>query len=173
MFCFQYDQPHRSTATHGNPRRSASALRILPLRTAGIADAGRQRCCRRATKSRASDEPDDDAAAFVPYTVITTLTNADFDPSRLGALIREPATVRDRFRELFERAALEALAPRRPERDARLAWQGRTSSAPLAVHSPQEPNSGRPNRQALRDPSDLAHLAEEPVSRGPSSPKSK
>ncbi|MFI9325367.1 hypothetical protein ACIGXI_37110 [Kitasatospora aureofaciens] len=118
-------------------------------------------------------QPDDDAAAFVPYAVITTLTNADFDPSRLGALIREPATVRDRFRELFERAALEALAPRRPERDARLAWQGRTSSAPLAVHSPSNRIPAVRIGKPFATRAISRNLAEEPVSRGPSSPKSK
>ncbi|MET8627243.1 hydroxylamine reductase [Kitasatospora sp. NPDC004669] len=136
MFCFQCEQTDRTGATPGcaavigncGKDSATSDLQDLLIHAVkGVA--------QYAAKARALGDPDDDAASFVLYAVFTTLTNVNFNPTRFVALIQEAATVRDRARERYERAA--RAAGREPETlTGPAAWTPGADAADLARQAP-------------------------------------
>lgn len=106
MFCYQCEQTDRSGATAGcagplgncgkNPVTS-DLQDLLIHAVKGIA--------QYAAKARALGAGDDEAAAFILYSVFTTLTNVNFNPTRFHELLEEAAAVRDRVRARYEEAA--------------------------------------------------------------------
>ncbi len=54
---------------------------------------------------------DRDIDVFVVEALFTTVTNVNFDPSRLGELIRKAAEMKRRAKELYEKAAAEKGKP--------------------------------------------------------------
>lgn len=106
MFCYQCEQTDRTGTIAGcggpvgNCGKDAitSDLQDLLLHAVkGIA--------QYASRARALDAPDDEAAEFILYAVFTTLTNVNFNPTRFAGLLREAAAVRDRVRARYEEAA--------------------------------------------------------------------
>jgi len=62
---------------------------------------------------RAGDPSRRDAEVdrFIAEALFSTVTNVDFDPARLEALIRQAAAIRDRARSVYERASGGSAAP--------------------------------------------------------------
>jgi hydroxylamine reductase len=61
-----------------------------------------------AHRARALSAKDADVDRYVVEALFTTITNVDFDPERLQAILREGITLRDRARSLYEKAAKAA-----------------------------------------------------------------
>jgi hydroxylamine reductase len=106
MFCFQCEQTDRSGAVPGcagplgncGKTPDTSDLQDLLMHAVkGIA--------QYASKARVLGAADDEAAGFILYSVFTTLTNVNFNPTRFVTLLQEAATVRDRVRRRYEEAA--------------------------------------------------------------------
>lgn len=115
MFCYQCEQTDRTGAVPGcsgplgncgKDPATADVQDLLIHSVKGIA--------QYATRARALNAGDDEAAGFILYAVFTTLTNVNFNPTRFVALLREAAAVRDRVRAGYEAAAREhGLEPQR------------------------------------------------------------
>ena len=102
MFCYQCEQtPQPGGCTViGNCGKDATtaALQDLLLH----ATTGTSMYAHRAAKLGARDAAVDVA---VVEGLFTTVTNVNFDPERLGGLIRDMAGQRDRAKALYESAA--------------------------------------------------------------------
>jgi len=99
MFCYQCEQTAQGTSctTHGvcgkNP--DTSALQdLLIYQAMGIAQ-----YAHRASGQGKSDPEIDN---FIIQALFTSVTNVNFDPARIAALIRRGAAIRDRARNLYE-----------------------------------------------------------------------
>lgn len=99
MFCYQCEQANRAGTVPGcaDPRgncgkdpATSDLQDLLVHAVKGI--------CQYAVRARAAGAGDDEAARFVLFAMFTTLTNVNFSPTRLVALLREAAEVRDRVR---------------------------------------------------------------------------
>ena len=102
MFCYQCEQTGKGTGctVHGvcgkNP--TAAALQdVLVHATKGIA--------MYAHRARQAGASDGDIDVFVIEALFATVTNVNFDPERLAALIGQAAKMRDRAKALYESAA--------------------------------------------------------------------
>lgn len=117
MFCYQCEQTDRSgptpgcslvKGTCGKDETTAALQDLLIYQLKGIA--------QYATRARALEGGDDQAAAFLAYAMFTTLTNVNFHATRFVSLIGEATEVRDRVRRGYERAAAAAgQAPTVPD----------------------------------------------------------
>ncbi|WP_035869368.1 hydroxylamine reductase [Kitasatospora cheerisanensis] len=123
MFCYQCEQTDRTgtvpgcAGAIGNCGKDAatSDLQDLLMHAAkGVA--------QYAAEARSLGQPDDEAARFLLFSVFTTLTNVNFNPSRFGALIQQAVAHRDRARARYEAAARAAGAEPR-ELAGPAAWQ--------------------------------------------------
>jgi hydroxylamine reductase len=105
MFCFQCEQTAKGEACtrHGVCGKSPEAATLMDLLV--HAAKGISQYAQRARRHGAVDAEIDH---FVVQALFATVTNVDFDPLRLEALIRRAAEMRDRARELYETAAREA-----------------------------------------------------------------
>ena len=105
MFCYQCEQTARGAGctAHGvcgKDARTAAFQDLLVHATKGLA-----MYAHRARPLGATDRAND---VFAVEALFTTVTNVNFDPDRLGALIVKAAELRDRARELYEEACQEA-----------------------------------------------------------------
>ena len=110
MFCYQCEQTARgsgcTTAGVCGKDADTAALQDLLVHTAkGIA-----RYAHRARQLGASDR---DVDVFVVEALFTTVTNVNFDPERIAALIRQAGQITERAKALYERAC--QTAGREPE----------------------------------------------------------
>lgn len=116
MFCYQCEQTDRSGSTPGcalargtcgKDAVTADLQDLLIHAVTGIGQYG--------VLARSLGVTDDEASAFVLHAMFTTLTNVNFSATRLEAMVREAAGVRDRLRAAYEAAAAgHGLSPRRP-----------------------------------------------------------
>ncbi|MFE6286079.1 hydroxylamine reductase [Streptomyces sp. NPDC057877] len=106
MFCYQCEQTDRTgdvpgcagpLGNCGKDPETSDLQDLLLHAVKGIA--------QYATKARALGAADDEAAGFILFSVFTTLTNVNFNPTRLVGLVQEAAAVRDRVRARYEEAA--------------------------------------------------------------------
>jgi len=108
VFCYQCEQTKNGTGCTtfgvcGKDPVSASLQNLLVYVTKGIS--------MYARRAREWGARDGDVDRFVIEALFTTVTNVNFDPARLEALIRRGATVRDRARDLAARAAQSRGVP--------------------------------------------------------------
>jgi hydroxylamine reductase len=101
MYCHQCEQTSKGIACTiqgvcGKDGTTATLQDLLVHATKGIS--------MYAHRARALGAIDRDVDVFVVEALFTTITNVNFDPDRLVALIRKAADVRDRARETFEAA---------------------------------------------------------------------
>jgi hydroxylamine reductase len=101
MYCYQCEQTAKGVACTKsgvcgkNPE--TAALQDLLIHTAkGVS--------MYAHRARRFDVVEHDADVFVIEALFTTVTNVNFDPERLGALVRKGAEVRDEIRGRYEDA---------------------------------------------------------------------
>jgi len=122
MFCYQCEQTARSTGCtqHGVCGKDAntSALQDLLVHAAkGIA--------QYATRARALGAKDHAVDVFVVEALFTTVTNVNFDPVRLQALLTQAAAIRDKAKALYTNACTKA--GKKPETlNGPAAWQPAT-----------------------------------------------
>ncbi|NGO72469.1 hydroxylamine reductase [Streptomyces boncukensis] len=117
MLCYQCEQTDRTGTVPGcagplgncgKDAETSDLQDLLLYAVKGIA--------QYATRARAMGAADDEAAEFVLYSVFTTLTNVNFNPTRFVGLLHEAAAVRDRVRERYEdRVRARAAQPVEPE----------------------------------------------------------
>ncbi|HUU27404.1 MAG TPA: hydroxylamine reductase [archaeon] len=105
MFCFQCEQTARGTGctAHGvcGKDPETAALQDLLVHAAkGIAQ-----YARRARELGARDREID---SFILEALFTTVTNVNFDPQAVAAVIRRGAELKDRAREMYENACRRA-----------------------------------------------------------------
>ncbi|MFO7675514.1 MAG: hydroxylamine reductase [bacterium] len=108
MFCYQCEQTARGTGCTvqgvcGKDERTAILQDLLIHATKGIAG--------YAHRARALGATDPEVNAFTCEALFTTITNVDFDPERLKALLDRAAELRDRAKRLYEDAARKAGKP--------------------------------------------------------------
>ena len=115
MFCFQCEQTSKGTgcnvfATCGKDEETAILQDLLVHAAKGVAQ-----FAHRAAGLGAEDRILD---RFILEALFITVTNVNFDAQAIGAVIRRGATMRDRARELYHRAARDRAvaveAPRGP-----------------------------------------------------------
>ena len=105
MFCYQCEQTAKGTGCTvqgvcGKDERVAVLQDLLIYATKGIA--------QYAHRARGLGATDPEVNAFTCEALFATITNVDFDPERLAALIHKATRMRDRARELYEEAAGKA-----------------------------------------------------------------
>ena len=110
MFCYQCEQTAKGTGCTvagvcGKDADTAALQDVLIHLAEGIA--------RYAHRARAFDARDAEADAFVVEALFTTVTNVNFDPERLAALIGQGKAVLDKAKALYESAC--AAAGQQPE----------------------------------------------------------
>ncbi|MFZ4695487.1 MAG: hydroxylamine reductase [Verrucomicrobiia bacterium] len=101
MFCYQCEQTSRGTgcttsSVCGKDETSAALQDLLLHAAKGIS-----RYAHRAGKLGTRDREID---VFVVEALFTTVTNVNFDPQRLEAMLRSAAAFRDKARALYENA---------------------------------------------------------------------
>jgi hydroxylamine reductase len=97
MFCYQCEQTAKGTGCTvagvcGKDPQTAALQDLLIHATKGVA--------MYAHRARQKGAVDPSVDALVAENLFTTVTNVNFDPDRLTALVRETAEMRDRAREL-------------------------------------------------------------------------
>ena len=102
MFCYQCEQTKDGTGctVHGvcGKDPTCAALQDLIIYTTkGIS--------MWAHRARSLGARDPDVDRYVVRALFTTITNVDFDPERLEAILREGIALRDQARSLYEQAA--------------------------------------------------------------------
>ena len=105
MFCFQCEQTSKGTgctlvSACGKDAVTAALQDLLIHAVEGVAS--------YAHRARTLGEKDREIDAFVLDALFATLTNVNFDPEALRALLVNAAQMRDRARSLYEVAAREA-----------------------------------------------------------------
>ena len=110
MFCYQCEQTAKGEGCTvrgvcGKDPQTAALQDLLIHATKGIA--------QHAHRARTLGAADPEIDVFVIEALFTTITNVNFDPGRVAALIRKAAEVRDKAKKLYEDAA--AAAGRTPE----------------------------------------------------------
>ncbi|WP_424216272.1 hydroxylamine reductase (plasmid) [Streptomyces sp. BI20] len=118
MFCYQCEQTDRTGSTPGCHTKGSCGKDEI---TAALQDLLVHLCkgiSQYAVRGRALGVSDPDASAFVAYGLFSTLTNVNFNATRIVKLIHEAADVRARVRAAYEDAARaagqEPTAPRGP-----------------------------------------------------------
>ena len=105
MFCYQCEQTNKGTGCTvqgvcGKDARTAALQDLLVHALKSIA--------MYAHRARALGAKDAEVDAFVPTALFATVTNVNFDPERVGAVVSEAARLRDRARTVYEQAARKA-----------------------------------------------------------------
>ncbi len=105
MYCHQCEQTAKGGACEvkgvcGKDETTAALQDLLLHATQGIS-----MYAHRAREFKASDREVD---VFVVEALFTTVTNVNFDPERMTALLREAAAMRDRAKALYENACKSA-----------------------------------------------------------------
>jgi len=111
MFCYQCEQTAKGTGCTirgvcSKDETTATLQDLLLYAAEGIAQ-----YADRAAGLGASDR---EINAFVAEALFATITNVDFDPDRLRALLTRAAQVRDKARKLYEDAATKAGVEPKP-----------------------------------------------------------
>jgi len=111
MFCYQCEQTAKGTGCDafgvcGKDPKTAALQDLLLYLTKGVS-----MYARRAADLGAQDPVVD---KFVIESLFTTITNVNFDPTRLEGIIRAGVTARNTARNLYEAAALKAGATVEP-----------------------------------------------------------
>jgi hydroxylamine reductase len=111
MFCYQCEQTAKGTGCDafgvcGKDPKTAALQDLLLYLTKGVS-----MYARRVADLGAQDPVVD---KFVIESLFTTITNVNFDPTRLEGIIREGVTARNTARNLYEAAALKAGATVEP-----------------------------------------------------------
>ncbi len=101
MFCYQCEQAAKGIGckTHGvcgKDARTAALQDLLVHATEGLSMYAR-RAAELAVRDREVD-------VFALEALFATLTNVNFDPERLGAMLQRAAELKQRMREAYERA---------------------------------------------------------------------
>ncbi len=110
MFCYQCEQTAKGTGCTqagvcGKDATTAALQDVLIHALKGIA--------MYAHRARALKARDRDVDVYVTEGLFTTVTNVNFDPARLQALIQRSVAIKDQARRLYEEAARKA--GRQPE----------------------------------------------------------
>ena len=105
MFCYQCEQTAKGTGcvvkgVCGKDAETAALQDLLIHAAKGIS--------RYASRGRALDAKDRDIDHFIVETLFTTITNVNFDPERLRALLAKAIEVKDKAKELYENACKKA-----------------------------------------------------------------
>ena len=105
MFCFQCEQTAHSTGctAHGvcgKDPETASLQDLLVYVTEGIS--------QYAHAARALGVKDAEVDRFVMEALFTTVTNVNFDPATVAAMITKGVELRSRMRSAYEKAATDA-----------------------------------------------------------------
>jgi len=109
MFCYQCEQTSKgegclTVGVCGKDERTAGLQDLLVHAVKGVA--------MYAHRARTLGAADPEIDAFAVQALFATLTNVNFDAERVGELIYQAVAIRERARELYERAAVAAgLAP--------------------------------------------------------------
>ncbi len=108
MFCYQCEQTKDGAGCTtfgvcGKDPISAALQDLLVHATEGVS--------MYAHRARQSGARDVEVDRFVVEALFTTVTNVNFDPDRLEALVRRAATMRDRARDLAHQGAVHENAP--------------------------------------------------------------
>ena len=111
MFCYQCEQTKDGTGCTtfgvcGKDPISAALQDLLVHATKGVS--------MYAHRARQSGARDAEVDRFVVEALFTTVTNVNFDPDRLEALVRRAATMRDRARDLAHQGCSAARTHRLP-----------------------------------------------------------
>ena len=105
MYCYQCEQTKNGTGCTefgvcGKDPVSAALQDLLLYATKGIS--------MHAHRARQLGASDPEVDRFTVEALFTTITNVNFDPERLDALLNRAIEIRDRARVLYERAAHNA-----------------------------------------------------------------
>jgi len=105
MFCYQCEQTAKGTGCTvrgvcGKDAETAALQDLLIHATKGLA--------MYAHRARELGAADRETNVFTVKALFSTLTNVDFDPERLQALLGEAALLRDKARNLYEEACKKA-----------------------------------------------------------------
>ncbi|MFA6317394.1 MAG: hydroxylamine reductase [Elusimicrobiota bacterium] len=122
MFCYQCEQ------TAGSKGCTKVGVCGKDPETAALQDAllrASQGIAQYASRARALGAKDAGLDTFVVEALFTTVTNVNFDPARIEAMVRRGLELRGKARQLYEAAASKAGKP---------AWQ---ASGPAAWNPPQ------------------------------------
>ncbi len=109
MFCYQCEQTAQGTGCKqvsvcGKDETTAALQDLLVSALKGVS-----MYAHRASKAGAADPEIDE---FVVHAMFATLTNVNFDPQNLTAMIRRAATLRDAARSMYEKAsAAQGITP--------------------------------------------------------------
>jgi hydroxylamine reductase len=139
VFCYQCEQTALGTGCTtvgvcGKTDETATLQDLLVHAAKGIA--------MYAHRGRGLGVRDAAIDGFVLDALFTTVTNVNFDPQRLTAMLHEAAAVRDRARALYEGACAEA--GRTPERlDGPAAWTPAPDGAGLLAQGRDAGIEGR------------------------------
>ena len=101
MFCYQCEQTAKGTGCTvagvcGKDSRTAALQDLLVHQAKRIGT-----CAHRARQLGVKDQATD---RFIPEALFSTVTNVNFDPERLAALLRESASVLAQIKSLYETA---------------------------------------------------------------------
>jgi hydroxylamine reductase len=105
MFCYQCEQTYRATACTdtgvcGKDEPTAALQDLLVHAAKGVS--------QYAHRARQLGAKDADADRFVLEALFTTVTNVNFDPTRIEPFLQRAAELRDRARKQYEAAAKTA-----------------------------------------------------------------
>ncbi|NLJ61201.1 MAG: hydroxylamine reductase [Firmicutes bacterium] len=105
MFCYQCEQRAKGTGCTvagvcGKDENTAVLQDLLIHVAKGIS--------MYSKKARELGARDEEIDQFVIEALFTTVTNVNFDPSRLAGLIRKGANLKDKAKKLYEDACIEA-----------------------------------------------------------------
>lgn len=105
MFCYQCEQTAKGTGCTfqgvcGKDPTTATLQDLLIYATKGIA--------MYAHRARQLGTTDKEINVFTLEALFSTVTNVDFDPERIQALIYKSAEIRDKAKALYEQAAQQA-----------------------------------------------------------------
>ncbi|WP_119154971.1 hydroxylamine reductase [Caldimonas tepidiphila] len=126
MFCYQCEQTQRNGATAGCATARGSCGKDAT--TSDLQDLLIHACkgiAQYASRARALDAPDDEAARFLLHALFTTLTNVNFNAARFVALLQQAAQVRERVKAGYE-AAVRAQGGTPETLGGPAAWQPAT-----------------------------------------------
>ncbi len=108
MFCYQCEQTNKGTGCTvqgvcGKDETTAVLQDLLLYAAKGIS--------QYAHRARTLGATDPEVNAFTVEALFATITNVDFDPERLSALLLKAGELKNRSRQLYERAAAHAGQP--------------------------------------------------------------
>jgi hydroxylamine reductase len=113
MFCYQCEQTSRGTGCEkigvcGKDPQTAALQDLLVYASKGVS--------QYANRARQLGAKDPEIDLFVVQALFTTVTNVNFDPARVEALVQKAAALKNKARQLYEDACRRAgRQPENPE----------------------------------------------------------